>query len=445
MSEIPKIARARLQRQEAAGAGSHPDADQMTAFLERSLGAGEREQVLEHLSRCAECREVVAMALPPEETARVAEAAPRFRWFEWQTLRWAAVAATFAIAVSLVFQTYREAPETLSRETAQSRPAAATAPAEAAKQAEARPADEVQPRREATAAKEKAPSSSTVAVLRDQETEVARGPSKMDSVNRAKTGQKAGELAVGGGVGGGIFGGRMDDTKKLGSEGKVEVAGGTLAAKAAAAPPPAMAAGRRPGPAAPAAQQQQVAGLARQGGPPSVPAVKEELQRQPAAELASRAAADQAEAAKVTGQNEIVTVEKDSDQRARNAAPAEESGDVRKMSAAAGTLRWVLTAEGHVQRSRDNGSTWKSVRLDSRIRFRAVAAAGPEVWAGGEGGALYHSSDSGDHWTRVALPAELAAATIVRVEFPDAQHGTLATSAGETWATRDGGASWQKK
>jgi photosystem II stability/assembly factor-like uncharacterized protein len=74
-----------------------------------------------------------------------------------------------------------------------------------------------------------------------------------------------------------------------------------------------------------------------------------------------------------------------------------------------------------------------------------VAAAGPEVWAGGEGGALYHSSDSGDHWTRVALPAELAAATIVRVEFPDAQHGKLATSSGEAWATRDGGATWRKK
>jgi hypothetical protein len=449
VSEIPKIARARLEQQ-SAGAGSHPDADQMTAFLERSLGAREREQVLEHLARCAGCREVVALALPPEEeAARAAQPAPEFQWFGWQTLRWAAVAATFVIAVSLIFQTYQKAPETSSRETAENPPVAAPAATEAAKPAEAAPADETQPRQEATAAKEKAPSapsSSTVAVLRDQETEVARGPSKLDSVTHAKTGQKSGELAAGG-VGGGISGGRMDDSKKLGSEGKVEAANGRLAAKAAV-PAPAMAAESKRGPAAPASQQQQVAGLAQQA-PPSPPAAREELQRQAAAEPAARAAADQAEAAKVTSQNEIVaveSVEKDADKHARNAAaPAGAFGESRKMSAAAATLRWVITAQGHVQRSMDNGSTWKSVRLDNHIRFRAVAAAGSEVWAGGEGGALYRSSDSGDHWTRVALPEGLASATIVRVEFADAEHGTLATSSGETWATSDSGATWQKQ
>ena len=442
MSEIPKIARARLAQQ-AAGAGSHPDADQMTAFLERSLGAREREQVLEHLARCAQCREVVAMSLPPEEAAGAAQPAPEFQWFGGQTLRWGAVAATFVIAVSLIFQTYQRAPETSSRETAENQPVAATAPVEAAKQAEAAPADETQPPAPGgPAAKGKAASTSTVAVLRDQETEVARGPSKLDSVNQAKTGQKPGELAAAGGIGGAV-GGRMDDTKKLGSEGKAE-AGGTLAAKAtapAAAPVPPMVAERRAGPAA---QQQQVAGVAQQA-PSAPPATREELQGQLAAEPASRAAADRAESVQVAAQNETAALEKDSDKRARNAAaPAGGFGEARKMSAAA-TMRWVITAQGLVQRSMDNGRTWKSVRLDSHIRFRAVAASGSEVWAGGEGGALYHSSDFGDHWTRVALPAELASATIVRVEFTDTQHGTLATSAGEAWATSDGGATWQKK
>jgi len=454
VSEIPKIARARLEQQ-SAGAGSHPDADQMTAFVERSLGAREREQVLEHLARCAGCREVVAVTLPspPEEATRATQPAREFQWFGWQSLRWAAVAATFVIAVSLIFQTYQKAPETSSRETAENRPVAALAATEVAKQAAPARADETQPRQEATAAKEKAPSapsSSTVAV-RDQETEVARGPSKLDSVTHAKTGQKSGELVAGGrggAIGGGIARGRMDDSKKLGSEGKmkVETGGGTLAVKPAA-PAPAMAAESKRGPAAPAAQQ-QVVGLAQQV-PPSPPAAREELQRQAVAEPASRAAADQTEAAKVTSQNEIVaveSVEKDANKRARNAAaPAGAFAEPRKLSVAAATLRWVLTAEGHVQRSMDNGSTWKSVKLDNRIHFRAVAAAGSEVWAGGEGGALYHSSDSGEHWTRVSLPAELASDTIVRVEFPDAKHGTLATSSGETWATSNGGATWQKK
>lgn len=446
MSEIPKIARARLEQQ-AAGAGNHPDADQLTAFVERSLGQREREQVLEHLSRCAPCREVVAVSLPLEEAARATQPAREFRWFEWQTLRWAAVAATFVIAVSLVFQMYREAPATDSRETAQNQPVATPAPATAepkqatpaeTKQTEAGYADEAQPRQQAPAAKEKAPSSSTVAVLRDQEAEVARGPSKLDSVNRARTGQKFGELA-------GASGGRMDDSKKLGSEGKAETGNGTLANKPAS-PAPAMAAASKRGPAAPTAQQ-QAAGLAQQA-PPSPPATREEVQRQAAAEPASRAAADQAEAGKVTGQNEIVSAEnaeKDADKRARNAAPAGGFAASRKMSSASATMRWIITAEGRVERTIDSSQTWKEAALDRHIKFLAVAAAGSDVWAGGEGGALYHSSDSGAHWSRVSLPVELGSATIVRVEFPSAEHGTLTTSSGETWATSDGGVSWQKR
>ena len=468
MSEIPKIARARL-RQQAAGAGSHPDADQMTAFLERSLGPREREQVLEHLARCAECREVAATALPEEEAARVAQPAPGFLGFQWQTLRWAAVAATFVIAVTLVFQSYRETPEKFSPERARSQSPAATtpattsttAPAETVKPGQAANADEAQAARAyhtqppvpgGIAGKEKTANSSTVAVLRDHEGEAVNGPSKLGGVSRTKLAPKPGEMVAGagtgggtsGGVGGFAVGGRMDDSKKLGSEGKAE-AGGTLAKAAAAPQPSGTVTGSKGGPAAPAPQQ-QVAGLAQQA-PPSPPAAREEVQRQAAAEPASHAAADQTEAAKVTGQNEMVSVEsveKDADKRARNGALAGGLTESRKMSAAA-KARWSINAEGRVQRSVDSGETWKSTALDSHIKFRSVAAAGTDIWAGGEGGALYHSSDSGAHWTRVALPAELASATIVRVEFPSAQHGTLATSAGEAWATSDGGATWQKK
>ena len=447
MSEIPKIARARLAQQ-AAGAGNHPDADQMTAFVERSLGAREREQVLEHLARCADCREVVAVALPlpSEEAAGVPQPAPGFRWLEWQTLRWAAVAATFVIAATLVFQTYRTAPLTYSTDRAQNQPVAVPAPAEA-KQAEPAKVDEIQTAApDVAGAKAKAPSSSTVAAARDQEAEVARGPSKLGAVTRAKTEQPAGAL-------GGVSGGRLDDYKKL-DGGKTQtgsgvgVGGGVMAKAAPSAP--ALAEPRH-GPAAPAAQQQQVAGLAQQA-PPSPAPTREELHGQPVAAAESRSTADRAESAKVQSQNEIVSVEgteKDADKRARNAAPAAKPAEgyeeSRSMSLASATMRWIITSEGRVQRTIDNGETWKEVALDKRIRFRAVAAAGADVWAGGEGGALYHSSDSGNHWARVSLPAEIASATIVRVEFTDAEHGSLTTSTGQTWTTSDAGATWKKK
>ncbi|MGH9668683.1 MAG: YCF48-related protein, partial [Terriglobales bacterium] len=420
--------------QQAAGAGSHPDADQLTAFQERSLGAREREQVLEHLARCAHCREVVTLALPPEEAARAA--APGFRWLQWPSLRWAAVAATFVIAVTLMFRSYREAPETFSSETARNRPVTATAPAQA-KQAEPARTEEAQPPAQGLPeGKEKAPSSSTVAASRDQEAEVARGPSKLDSVTRAKTGQKSGELA-------GVSGGRMDDYKKLEGVGKVETGGGTLAGKpAASAPAPVVTAQARRGPAASAAQQ-QVAGLAQQA-PPSPPATKEELHGQPVVAAESRAAADQVASVEVAGRNEVAALEKDSDKRARNAAPARGYEESEEPAMAAG-MHWIITAKGRVQRTLDGGRTWKEVALDQRIKFRAVSALSSDVWAGGEGGALYHSSDSGNHWSRVLLPAEIASATIVRVEFTDAAHGALATSGGETWVTSDAGVTWQKK
>ena len=62
MQNVPKIVRDRLQA--AAPAVNHPDADLLTAFAERSLPEHERTVVLEHLARCGDCRDIVALALP---------------------------------------------------------------------------------------------------------------------------------------------------------------------------------------------------------------------------------------------------------------------------------------------------------------------------------------------------------------------------------------------
>ena len=45
--------------------GQHPDADQLTAFVEHALPPHEREQTLAHLATCEHCRAVVALSLPP--------------------------------------------------------------------------------------------------------------------------------------------------------------------------------------------------------------------------------------------------------------------------------------------------------------------------------------------------------------------------------------------
>lgn len=80
--------------------------------------------------------------------------------------------------------------------------------------------------------------------------------------------------------------------------------------------------------------------------------------------------------------------------------------------------------------------------------FRTVTANGGDVWAGGTIGSLYHSVDAGNHWTQVVPTTAAGAALtgdVIRVEFADAQHGTVATSTSETWTTGDGGQTWQKQ
>src|SRR5437016_500675 len=98
MSDLPKIVRDRLQAK--AALDPHPEADLLTAFAEHSLSSVERESVVGHLSRCSDCREVVALGLLPIEepvsdaveaggVALSAAKAARARrnWFAWPGLR----------------------------------------------------------------------------------------------------------------------------------------------------------------------------------------------------------------------------------------------------------------------------------------------------------------------------------------------------------------------
>jgi len=60
---------------------------------------------------------------------------------------------------------------------------------------------------------------------------------------------------------------------------------------------------------------------------------------------------------------------------------------------------------------------------------------------------LYHSVDGGVHWTRIVPLSSGISLTgdIVTVDFPDPQHGRVATSTSEIWITGDAGQSWHKQ
>src|SRR5260370_24348116 len=99
MQNVPKIVVKRLQSPTAEW---HPDADLLTAFAEHSLAGRERAHVVEHLARCGECREIVALALPATEAAAAGRlgSVAGSGWFSWPVLRWGVVAAGMVAVLS---------------------------------------------------------------------------------------------------------------------------------------------------------------------------------------------------------------------------------------------------------------------------------------------------------------------------------------------------------
>jgi hypothetical protein len=99
---------------------AHPDADTLTAYVERSLPALERNRVLGHLAGCSQCRDIVALTLvePVEAMAvRVAAASSALPW--WRQ-RWAprlglaASLATVAVIAAVVVELPRTGKQTPS-------------------------------------------------------------------------------------------------------------------------------------------------------------------------------------------------------------------------------------------------------------------------------------------------------------------------------------------
>ena len=113
MQDVPKIVLKRLQ--ETSAAGNHPDADLLTAFAEQSLAEPERARVMDHLARCSDCREVLALSVPAMElvavaaSARAASTTPaRSRWFAWPVLRWGVAAVGIVAIASIGIVQYRQ-------------------------------------------------------------------------------------------------------------------------------------------------------------------------------------------------------------------------------------------------------------------------------------------------------------------------------------------------
>lgn len=477
MEKVPKIVQERLRA--ATVIVTHPDADLLTAFSEQTLPERERGRVLDHLARCSECREVVALALPAEDAAVVEVRPARGGWLTWPRMRWVFVAAAVvAVAsVGLVQFQLRSRQETVAK-VYDARPAAQTAaqPAnEAAKQTEPVPAapqaDKVEAGNQATLAVAPLAASAGKRIPAEEKTERS-----YSSGTRDKNGVSGGVVA-----GNAFRGQQLTHGPKMPTQFQQNMnqnanAVDSFAFQAQApAPPP------QPGDqhaanqlvVLPSASGSSIGGPLNDKQALDKIAVNGRLTAPlPApggstgAEIA-RAKPASANAPQVAQTSEAYAV-----------TVADSSNFSPSGSLAPESARWSINALGVLQRSTDQGRSWQDVDVNAAsgkesdmelrmamkssrakasgkdnanakekpIIFRAVSANGPDVWAGGSEGNLYHSADSGASWVRV-LPSWRGidlTGDILNLQFADPQHGRIVTSAAEIWTTNDAGQTWDK-
>jgi len=108
-------------------AGQHPDADQLSAFVEHTLPVHEQQQTLAHLAVCPACRQIVALSLPPGgEVQTWQPEAVRRRWLPRWHPAWAGIPA---VALILLFLLVRNGGMTAHRPSAPAQMADAHPPA----------------------------------------------------------------------------------------------------------------------------------------------------------------------------------------------------------------------------------------------------------------------------------------------------------------------------
>ena len=419
MEPIAKIVRERLKA--AAPAGAHPDPDLLTGLVEKSVSPREQAEVLGHLASCADCREVVSLAMPEFELQRVAAvaavAAPlpaAARWYSSRALRWGAAVACLAV-VSLAVLRYRKE----NNELASVKTYSATAE-----------------RDEATVPKPPVP--------KEQQ------PVQHERQSRNEEGLRL--VAPPAAVPSSSSRGKDKTIIKIPESGAAFgnlAAPHTAVAPVPAAPPPLPHAVAKEPANQPQTELSKIANTAEKKEQ-----VADKLQSPPAATnetvtVAATAAPVSTETVQVQRSKDSANTKQDLDLKAGAAvAGLTDSQRVAGNFRSALTLPpplWRISPQGRLLESRTQGENWTTVPVAENTTLRALCVNGKEIWVGGAQGALYYSSDSGARWEQVkpAANGRTLTSDIAAIEFANSKHGKLTTANQEIWTTADGGHSWQ--
>jgi hypothetical protein len=441
MTEVPKIVprivhdRLRAAGQECvvpeqtASEPVHPDADVLTAFTEEALSATERDGVLEHLAHCGDCRELLALALPPVEIgdapvavetdadratgARAGAPAPHklnFAWptLAWPTLRWAALAAGVAVAAAVLLlhpgklnqavlpSENRQVNGQASGPQIAAPPAASSSVATPSKDqlAVLTKAQEPAPKPEGRLSKKlKAP----VMSPRPTESGILLADNKKDSGQADTT--PAAPSAEARAFNRDALAGRVATEN-------VEVSGATVAVDT---------------------ESSALKVMARN----EVPVVK----AKPAPQGIGGNGLQKAEVPAGPGTAML---------QARNVMPAAKLTSSAS-PALTNRVTWAITA-GILQRSLDSGQSWQeALRADHPLL--CYASHDEDVWTGGQAGTLFHSADNGLTWLQVqpSINTKSLTSDITHIEVRGPAEIVISTSDHEIWSSADKGKTWEKK
>jgi hypothetical protein len=428
MTEVPKIVpKIVYDRLQAAGQSAqgrvHPDADVLTAFAEQALSVTEREGILGHLALCLDCREVVALALPPAGAdvqitdvthgvyttpSRSGAPAPHKFQFARPNLRWAALAAGVAVVASVLLVYPGKLNLALLPSATRQIPPPVSGTQIASSSMDQAP---VLAKTEAPQPKtELQPSKDKDLKAREAITGPPQAVSGMQLATNQKPSVRADKLPKLP-----VTGGAMFD-----SASPSRAANETVEVSAAASEP-------SPAPSPEGTLMARNEAPAIEKAKPALQGIETEsgqLQQTPAAAAGSLRL------------------------QARNMMTAAKASRVDHTLAP--NVVWIITA-GVLQRSLDSGATWQNA-LHAEHPLLCYANHGEDVWAGGRAGTLFHSADSGVTWVQVEasinskrLTSDVTHIDLTHVDGTTAAEIVLVTTNHEIWSSLDDGKSWDKK
>lgn len=446
MEQLPNLVRDRLRTQPG---GNHPDADVLTAFAEQVLPDAERSRVLTHLSGCAECRDVLALAIPPATGSASLDTAHPTPWFQWKVLRWgAAVACVVIVGSAVLLKRDMMAPKMASVAVVQE------------KQSGGQLAyDRVDPKERASQAMNaqatRTATEKDAMHLEDETSKVNAPPERLPAT--PSPAQKVAGLT---GSKNQVIAGQMQPGVANGALAFSMRSNGAEARDVASTPAiitgvrPEVAETKKSALASRADKDLELLGKTMETVEvqPSAAALAPPSSAAPV--LDNELSADKREAVgkakSAIGAMGGTTAAESGGANYTGSVPAEEAVaqkvDRAKLRRSL-VSRWTISSDGQLQHSIDAGQTWQPVNVENKVSFRALSANGPDIWVGGAAGSLYHSRDSGFSWEQVkpTFADVNLAADISAIEFTDILHGKITTANGEAWTTEDAGQTWRKQ